>query len=149
MKTLVRLSMVAVLISTFGIMFAQAQDYGRGPGQGRGPGRGHGHGFGPDSCHLQLMVNDLAKEIGLSEKQEKEILELHYAHLAEMKSINTQYKSDCVGARDARIASREKMDESIKKVLTEEQAGLYDKFMESRRGPHGPQGHPGGKGKRK
>ncbi|MBN1951030.1 MAG: hypothetical protein JW801_07490 [Bacteroidales bacterium] len=146
-----RLAMMMILAGTFAVASVTAQPgYGQGKGNGNGYGHGHGrgpgHGFGPDSCHLQLMVNDAAKEVGLTEKQEAELLQLHYDHLAEIKTINANNKNDCVAARDARIASREKMDTRIKKMLSEDQLAKYDQFMQERRGPHGHakyNGHPG------
>lgn len=135
MKTMIKVSIILAILITAGGMTVEAQrGYGHGPGRGYGPG--HGHGYGPDSCHLQLMVNDLADELGLSDEQEAKILQLHYDHMAEMKSFRTEYNNDCVGEREARIASRNKLDENTKKVLTAEQAVKYDEIMADRRGPH-------------
>jgi hypothetical protein len=134
-----------ILVGTIAVTAVSAQP-GYGNGQGKGYGqhgqgpehfRGHGHGYGPDSCHIQLMVNDVAKEVGLSDKEEAKLLQLHYDHMAEIKNIDVKYKNDCVAARDARIASREKMDKSIKDMLNEGQLAKYDEFMQNRPGPHG------------
>jgi Spy/CpxP family protein refolding chaperone len=134
MKSIVKIGLATAAISLIGILSVNAQ---RGSGRGSGYGPGHGYGFGPDSCHVQLMVDDLAKELDLSEDQEAKILQLHYDHMAEVKAFRTEYKNDCVGARDARLASREKLDNSIIKLLDDEQKGKYKEFMDDRRGPHG------------
>ena len=139
MKTHNRFGWMIILAAVFSIGTVAAQPgYGQGKGNGRGYGQGYGRGpgFGPDSCHLQLMVNDVAQEIDLTEKQEKKILQLHYDHMAEVKSLRTEYKNDCVGEREARIASREKMDAAIREVLDEGQVNKYEAFMSERRGPH-------------
>jgi Spy/CpxP family protein refolding chaperone len=134
MKTIVKLIMMVALATSFAVITVNAQPgYGHGK-HGHGPG--YGRGFGPDSCHLQLMVEDLADALSLTDKQKADILELHYAHMAEMKSISENYQNDCVGEREARIASHKKMDDAIKTILTPDQQTKYDEFMEERRGPH-------------
>lgn len=108
----------------------------------QGPGKGHhgmhGHRMS-DSCRVQLMADDLAKELSLSDKQKKEIEEIHYAHMIEVEKLHKEYesKNDCVGERNAHIQLKEKMDADVKKVLDEKQQTLYDEFMKERRGPHG------------
>lgn len=139
MKTMVKLGMMLALATSLAVYTTEAQP-GHGKGE-RGYGPGNGMGFRPDSCHLQLMVDDMAKALSLTDKQKADILELHYAHMAEMKSIPGKYKNDCVGEREARIAARKELDESVKKLLTAEQLAKYDEFMEQRRGPHA-QDHP-------
>jgi len=106
------------------------------PGQGKGHHEEHGH-WKPDSCRIQLMVDDLAKELSLSEDQKKQIEEIHYAHINDVDKIHNEYKNDCVGEREARNQLREKMDADVKKVLNKEQQTMYDEFMKERRGPHG------------
>lgn len=108
------------------------------PGQGKGHHGGQGH-WKPDSCRIQLMVDDLVKELSLSEEQRKQIEEIHYAHIDDVEKIHTEYKdkNDCVGERNARIQLKEKMDAEIKTILNKEQQTLYDEFMRERRGPHG------------
>ena len=113
------------------------------PKGGKGQAHGHGPGSGmPDSCHVQLMVDDMRVALGLDEKQVQQIEEIHFSHISEVKAIDSQYQNDCVGARQARWDLRAKMDGEIKAVLSEDQAGKYDEFMENRRGPHG-HGHQG------
>lgn len=134
MKTIVKLSLMIVLAGSLATYTAKAQPGHGMKGHKHGPG--YGHRFGPDSCHLQLMVEDLSDILSLSDKQKADILELHYAHMEEMKSISEKYRNDCVGEREARIESRKKMDEEIKKILTEEQQEKFEKLINERRGPH-------------
>ena len=137
MKAIVKLSMMLALAAMVSVFTANAQPGpGRGP-QGKGQGFGPGRGFGSDSCHTQLMVEDMADALSLTDEQKTAILEAHYVHQQEMKEISGQYRNDCVGEREARIASRNKMDEAVKKVLSEDQLAKYDEFMEGQRGPHG------------
>ena len=135
MKAGLNFIMAAGMLSLMAIASVNAQR-GHGPKWGHGPG--YGPGFGPDSCRIQLMVDDMAKELSLTEVQQKLILEAHYAHMEEVKSFRLEYKNDCVGAREARLASREKLDNAIKDILTEEQFIEFTKLMAERRGPHGP-----------
>ncbi|MBN1599915.1 MAG: hypothetical protein JW894_16585 [Bacteroidales bacterium] len=107
--------------------------------KGGGPGGPGGPGFrGPDSCNVQLLVYDMAEELGLNTEQEKEILQLHYDHIVAIKNINQEYKNDCVGERNARWELREKLDADVKKVLNADQQEKYDEFIKERKGPHGP-----------
>ena len=134
MKTIVKLS----LMFAFAVLVSFAANAQPGYGMRSHPqGRGYGPGFGPDSCHIQLMVDDLADALSLTDKQKADILELHYAHMQEMKSISGKYPNDCAGAREARIASRKKMDDAVKNILTADQQAKYDEFITERRGPHG------------
>lgn len=137
MKTILRLSLAVMLLSTVAIFSADGQ---RGHGRWQGHGHGGGFGFGPDSCHIQMRVADLADELGLSDKQEKKILDLHYAHMEGVKTFSTKYKNDCVGAREARITFRTEFDDSVKKILNSDQLAKYDEFMDDRRGPHARHG---------
>ncbi|MBN2524170.1 MAG: hypothetical protein JXB24_12940 [Bacteroidales bacterium] len=105
---------------------------------------GYGRGFhdGPgtwmtDSCRILLMVDDLSKELSLTEEQKLEIEEIHYAHISEMKQLRNKYKNDCVGEREARFQLRDKLDKDVKAVLTKEQQEQFDSFLCERRGPHG------------
>jgi len=135
MKTIAKFSMILALITTVAVYTTQAQPgYGNGP---RGQGPGYGWGLGPDSCHMQLIVEDLSDALSLSDKQKADILDLHYVHIQEMKSISKDYQNDCVGERNARIASREKMDAAVRKILSTDQQMKYEEFMAEQRGPHG------------
>jgi hypothetical protein len=133
MKAILRISLAMAFLGILSIGTANAQP-GRG---GKYHHPGPGYGFRPDSCHIQLRVADLADELDLSEKQEAEILELHYAHLEKVKSFGNEYKNDCVGERDAHRAERAELIESVKKVLNKEQLEEYEKLMDR---PGGPQG---------
>ena len=135
MKTIVKLCMMLALAVSVSVISAEAQPgYGKGP---HGHGAGVGHGFGPDSCHIQLMVEDLSDALSLSEEQKAEILNIHYAHMQEMQTVLQKYKDDCVGEQEARMALRKKMDEAVKKILTADQQTKYDEFMDERKCPHG------------
>lgn len=131
MKKNVKFSGTLTLLILLTSMAVSAQ-----PGQGKGHHGGHGH-WKPDSCRIQLMVEDLSKELSLSEDQKKQIEEIHYAHMNDVEKIHEEYKNDCVRDREECIQLREKMDADVKKVLNKEQQTLYDEFMKERRGPHG------------
>jgi Spy/CpxP family protein refolding chaperone len=141
MKTVFRISLVSAIAYTMAVFSAVAQPGSNsGPGKGHGYGPGHGHGY-PDSCRVQLMVDDMRQALSLNDQQVAKIEQIHYAHIQEMKAIDQQYTNDCVGARDARWALRDKIDSDVKAVLNEDQKVKYDEFVAERRGPHG---HPHG-----
>lgn len=136
MKKVVRISMISAIVLTTALFTVNAQ-----PGSGHKHGRGHGYGY-PDSCRIQLMVDDMRQALDLSDKQVKEIEQIHYAHMEEVKNLQDKYKGDCVGEREARRSMREKVHEEIKAVLNDEQKVKFDEFIAQRQGPHGyHQGH--------
>ena len=109
------------------------------PGYGYGMGPHHGRGYGmwrPDSCHVQLMVGDLAQQLSLTDAQQQKVLDIRLAHIDEINKIHAKYAGDCLGERDARWESRKKMDTQIKALLNDEQKQKYDQIMSQRRGPH-------------
>lgn len=127
-----------VLVTTFSLVLAGSLSAQPGP---RHDHRGiHGPGYGPgapDSCRIQLWVDDLRQALALNDDQVAEIKKIHYAHLEDVKSLSKKYQGDCVGEREARWNLRAEMDNQIKALLTEEQKNEYDSFMDGRRGPHG------------
>lgn len=129
MKTRNRYLILAMVMIFGTVLSIQAQPRG-----GRGPGGGYGY---PDSCRIQLMVDDLRQEIGLNDQQVKNIEAIHFAHIAEVKAIRSEYRNDCVGARQAHWDLRAKVDGEVKALLNAEQGKKYDAFMAERRGPHG------------
>ena len=135
MKTIAKLSLLLVMVTTLAVFTTEAQ-----PGYGkewRGHDHSYGRGFRPDSCRIQLKVEDLSKVLSLTEDQKNEILKIHYAHMEEMKSISEKYQDDCVGEHEARIASRKKTREAVEKILTDEQQEKFDDYLSERGGPHG------------
>jgi Spy/CpxP family protein refolding chaperone len=133
MKNMFKFSSLIIALMMVASISAFAQH-----GPGKGPHGKHGRRMS-DSCRVQLRVDDLVKELSLSEKQRKEIETIHYAHISEAKKLHKEYesKNDCVEERNARIQLKEKMDAEVKKVLDNEQKTMYDEFIKERRGPHG------------
>jgi Spy/CpxP family protein refolding chaperone len=133
MKKVVNISIVSAIILTIAGLTVNAQ-----PGYGKNHGKGHGHGYGyPDSCRIQLMVDDMKQALDLSDKQVKEIEQIHYDHMEEAKEMKSKYKNDCVAARDARIAMRDKVHQEIEAVLNDDQKVKFGEFIAQRKGPHG------------
>lgn len=130
MKTKSKYLLLSISFALFAFITIGAQP----PGGGKGRGQGY---RGPDSCRIQLRVDDMRQALDLSENQVKQIEEIHYAHVNEAKAIQKDYQDDCVGEREARRSLREKMDKEVKATLKKEQLAKYDEFMEARRGPHG------------
>jgi Spy/CpxP family protein refolding chaperone len=129
MKTIWKIGMIVSAITLLPLHDIKAQP---------GPGHPRGGGFGPsDSCNIQLMVDDMAKQLSLTDQQKQQILEIHYKHMQDMKALQGKYKNDCVGEREARLQLRQKLDADIKAVLTQDQQTKWNEFIKNRRGPHG------------
>jgi Spy/CpxP family protein refolding chaperone len=136
MKKIIRISLITAIVFTLAGISVNAQ-----PGYGQKHGAGHGYGY-PDSCHIQLMVDDMKQALDLSDKQVEEIEQIHYKHMQEVKDLQMKYQGDCVGEREARRSTRDKVHEEIKAVLNDDQKAKFDEFVADRRGPHGKhQGH--------
>jgi Spy/CpxP family protein refolding chaperone len=101
--------------------------------------------FMVDSCHVQGMVNDLSKELSLTEDQKQKILQISYSNMQDMNTIDSKYKNDLEGARKARMEQMHKKMDEIKAVLTDVQKTKFDELLNKRKGPyHGePFGHWG------
>jgi hypothetical protein len=129
MRTRIKIASIAfaMAILPFGKLMAQ-------PGQGPH----HGGGYGPpDSCHIQLMVDDMAKQLSLTDQQKQQILNIHYRHMQDMKALQGKYKNDCVGEKEARNKLWQQMHSDVMTVLNKEQQTKWDEIMKDRRGPHG------------
>ncbi len=90
----------------------------------------------PDSCHIQLMVEHLAKELLLTNDQKQKILQINYAHMSDFKAIKTKYKNDCVGEEEAHKQAIQKKDDEIKAVLNDPQKAKFDEILNERQEHH-------------
>lgn len=133
MKKVVKISLVSAFVLVVAGLSVNAQ-----PGHGPEDGRGHGHGYAyPDSCRIQLMVDDMKQALDLSDEQVKKIEQIHYTHMKEAQNLQNKYKGDCVGEREARRSMRDEIHKEIKEVLNDEQKVKFDEFIAQRQGPHG------------
>jgi hypothetical protein len=129
MRTCIKIASIAfaMAILPFGKLIAQ---------QGHGPNNRGGYGP-PDSCHIQLMVEDMTKQLSLTDQQKQQILNIHYKHMQDMKTLQGKYKNDCVGENEARNKLSRQMHADIMTVLNKEQQTKWDEIMKDRGGPHG------------
>jgi Spy/CpxP family protein refolding chaperone len=133
MKTSFKIGMIVFTVAMLPLGSALAQP-------GHGPH--HGGGYGPpDSCHIQLMVDDMAQQLSLTDQQKQQVLEIHYKHMQDMKALQGKYRNDCVGEREARNQLRQQMHSEVMAVLNKYQQAKWDEFIKERCGPHG--GHHG------
>ncbi|MBA7577122.1 hypothetical protein ES708_18968 [subsurface metagenome] len=79
MKKMIKFSGIMAVLIWVTAFTASAQ-----PGYGKGHHGRHGH-WVSDSCRVQLMVDDLSKELSLTDEQKQKIEEIHYAHINEVK----------------------------------------------------------------
>lgn len=98
----------------------------------------------PDEDQVEEMVQDLSKQLGLSEKQEAEILDLYLDHFKEMSNNDTQKRPDPKEME----SSRNKLEQEVKNLLTEEQKKQYEILIKQQK-PHFKDTHqPGPPGNR-
>ena len=101
---------------------------GRGP-DGRGPGRG-GPMFGPPP---QQYVEDLSKEVKLTDAQQAEVLKLLEAQEVRLRAMQED-------ARTTFIREQEALHDKIAGVLTPEQATAFREWVTKRTGRRGGPG---------
>lgn len=103
---------------------------GRGPG-GRGTGRG-GPMFGPPP---QQYVEDLTREIKLTETQQAEVLKLLEAQEARLRTLQEE-------SRKVFISEQQGLHDRIAALLTPEQAATFREWAQRRTGRRGGPGSP-------
>ena len=79
----------------------------------------------------------MKQALDLSDGQVKEIEQIHYAHMQEVKDLRGKYSDDCVGEREAHRALRNKVHTEISAVLNDEQKVKFGEFIAQHKGPHG------------
>ena len=126
MKILIVLMLSVVLGSPSGLMSQNKQ-----PGDRRdnGPGGGVPPLAFPDSAQTVKIVDELASELSLTDKQKDAVLEIHLAHFKEAKKLMDQTKSDRKSHRDKMEALRKDFHSEIKKLLSDEQYKKFENYM--------------------
>lgn len=104
---------------------------GRGP-DGRGPGRGGGPMFGPAP---QQYVEDLSKEVKLTDAQQTEVLTLLQAQETRLRTMQED-------ARATFIREQQALHDRIAALLTPEQAATFRTWVTTRTGRRGGGGPP-------
>ena len=137
MKTAIRISMISAMLLMLAGFSVNAQ-------YGKGHKHRSGHGYNdPDSCRIQLRVDDMREPLSLTDKQVAAIEQIHYDHMQEAKDLRKKYEGDCVGERNARRAMRDEIHDEINAVLEENQQEKFDEIIAERKGGHGPHRGPG------
>jgi len=94
----------------------------------------------PDSTKIVKMVEELSKELSLSESQKAEITELHFAHFAEAKAKMEKDKAGHEKNRESMDALRKEFEAQVSGLLTDEQKTRFENLMKNR-GPHHQKGN--------
>lgn len=112
---------IAVFLAC-GSIFAQPPGRGRGGQQGPPPI--------PTDKQVEQMVSELADEIGISEEQERAILDLHKKHFAQAKRQTTGNRRP---SREEMEASRDAFEEEVKAELTTEQKSKFEMYLKNQK----------------
>lgn len=83
----------------------------------------------PDAAQIEKMVDELSKELSLSESKKKKIAELHYAHFAKVKELMEKH-------REPMENMRKDFEKQVNEQLTEKQQKMLKEFMKRKRPPH-------------
>ncbi|WP_372650947.1 hypothetical protein [Draconibacterium sp.] len=122
----VSIIIMLILIGTGNVIFAQSPSGQQGPPPI------------PNSKQIKKMVAELAEDISLNEKQEKQVLTIYQEHFADVKKATSTGRPD----RSKMEALKTGMENKVKAVLTEEQQvqfAAYLKKQEKKQHRGGPQ----------
>ncbi|MGQ1889101.1 Spy/CpxP family protein refolding chaperone [Thermophagus sp. OGC60D27] len=86
----------------------------------------------PDSTQIIEMVDNLAKELSLTDVQKEKIKELHLSQLEEMKTNRQNGENDRQKMREEMEESRKELQEKVMQILNDEQKEKYTELMEKR-----------------
>lgn len=98
----------------------------------------------PDSCQINKMVGELAKELTLTESQETKISDLYFTHFEEAEVMMEKNKEAHEKNMEAMEEYRKNFETQVTELLTTEQKAEYEDFMKCRRPPeesHQRRGH--------
>lgn len=128
MNKIWKLVIVALVITTS----ACGQQRG---GQGGPPPQGGGQQGGsqqappalPTDDEIEEMVEDIAKEILLSDEQESNVLVLYKEHFEEVEGMTKSGRPD----RDEMDELKEDFEDNVNAVLTKDQKKLYKSYLKN------------------
>lgn len=86
----------------------------------------------PNEDQIKEMVNDLTKEITLSDEQETKVLELYKAHFAEVKQ---QTSGNSRPDREAMEKEKSAFEKKVKAELSKTQIRKYEAFLKKQEPP--------------
>ena len=96
----------------------------------------------PDSSQIVYMVNELSKELSLTELQKKEITQLHFEHFKVAKAMMEKNKADHEKTMESMDAFRKDFVAQLEELLTDEQKAELGTFMKNRQPPRGEKQRP-------
>lgn len=117
---------IIFLIVFFTSTLTQAQQHGQ-HGQRQGPPPI------PDSTQIIQMVNELAKELSLSEFQKTKVTELHFAHFNQAKKMMEKQQSDREQNKKLMDANRKDFETQILTLFSKEQQAKFEVYMKNKR----------------
>ncbi len=89
----------------------------------------------PDSSQIVKMMDELAKELDLSDLQRSEITEMHMAHFKELKANVDKDRAMHDKHRQEMDANRKDFEKQLMALLSAEQKIEFEAFIKTRRPP--------------
>ena len=99
----------------------------------------------PDSTHIVQRVDEMAEALSLSDQQKTDILKLYFEHFGQVKEMHNVEKARHEGMRQKHEALRAQFEDSISRLLSDEQKTEYEDFLKTHQPPK-PEGGPGAGG---
>lgn len=121
---------VLMLIFSIGMLVAQNGERGRGR-------RDNSSETEPTKKQIAEIVKNLEEELDLTKSQTKEIDKIFTEHFKNKAKNKKPDSDDPEVHRKYMQTEQKKLDDNIKKYLTEEQEKLYEKWKENRRPQRG------------
>lgn len=139
MKTQMKSKVILISASLLMLFTAgnvNAQRFGRQGGPGMYPDCNW-----PDSTRVDRMVERLAEDLELTDKQAEKIREIHYARVAEVQKHRSEMRKQAAEHRKEMDETREKIHDDVLAVLTDKQKEEFEDLRPGRgRGEFGPCG---------
>jgi Spy/CpxP family protein refolding chaperone len=98
--------------------------------------------FDPEEM-AKRQTENLKKEIGLDDKQEKKVYELTLDNSKKMMGLREKYGDDREGMREEMMKIREDGNKGMKEILSDKQWKKYEQYLKERREGRGQRGRPG------
>ena len=130
MKTLKSILMMSLLFVT---VFACGQP----PGGGGQRGGQQGPPPIPDEEQIEKMVGQIAKDVSLTEEQQTTVLQLYTWHF---QAVKEKTSDNSRPDREEMEEMKADLEEQVKAVLSEEQVGKYDAYLERQKKGRGKRG---------
>lgn len=96
----------------------------------------------PNTAQIETMVNEMAKELSLTDKQKDQVSEQFENHFKEMEKMRASSGDSQRPDREVMEKNKREFEKEIKAILTPEQQKQFDVFMKEQQSKRGKSQKP-------